>query len=177
MVNIDKPLSGTRRNVWKAKKGCYAHMLTCCSLVVTCWEKVDLLALLYVMLPCDFFTFPYGILGQVWYLIVWIPDFCRLSYFYLMHTYAKFYQNISCGSKVLSMFTKWGWTDSHSAYSADSRVVQLVSIVKQVCVCFLHFWKCTPVVGAIFPDHKWVTQILGMGPNKTEIYYGPKPAR
>ena len=28
------------------------------------------------------FTFPFGILGQVLYLIVSIPDLCRLSYFY-----------------------------------------------------------------------------------------------
>ena len=26
--------------------------------------------------------FPTGILGQVWYLIVWIPDLCTLTYFY-----------------------------------------------------------------------------------------------
>ena len=26
--------------------------------------------------------FPIGILGQVWYLIVWIPDLCNLTYFY-----------------------------------------------------------------------------------------------
>ena len=31
---------------------------------------------------CDFVTFPFGILGQVWYLIVSIPDPCFLSYFY-----------------------------------------------------------------------------------------------
>ena len=30
---------------------------------------------------CNFVTFPCGILGQVWYLIVLIPDFCRISYF------------------------------------------------------------------------------------------------
>ena len=29
---------------------------------------------------CDFVTFPFGILGQVWYLIVLIPDPCCLSY-------------------------------------------------------------------------------------------------
>ena len=27
---------------------------------------------------CVFVTFPYGILGQVWYLIVSIPDLCQL---------------------------------------------------------------------------------------------------
>ena len=42
--------------------------------VLTSW-------LLFVMLNCDFVTFPCGILGQVWYLIVLIPDLCGLSYF------------------------------------------------------------------------------------------------
>ena len=31
---------------------------------------------------CDFVTLPFGILGQVWYLIVLISDPCCLSYFY-----------------------------------------------------------------------------------------------
>ena len=30
---------------------------------------------------CDFVTFLFGILGQVWYLIVSISDDCCLSYF------------------------------------------------------------------------------------------------
>ena len=30
---------------------------------------------------CVFVTFPCGILGQVWYLIVSIPDHCHLSHF------------------------------------------------------------------------------------------------
>ena len=30
---------------------------------------------------CILVTFPCGILGQVWYLIVSFPDLCRLSYF------------------------------------------------------------------------------------------------
>ena len=29
-------------------------------------------------------TFPFGILGQVWYLIVSIPDLCPLSYFHTL---------------------------------------------------------------------------------------------
>ena len=37
--------------------------------------------LLFVMFNCVFVTFPCGILGQVWYLIVSIPDLRRLSYF------------------------------------------------------------------------------------------------
>ena len=34
--------------------------------------------LLFVMFNCVFVTFPCGILGQVWHLIVSIPDLCRL---------------------------------------------------------------------------------------------------
>ena len=36
--------------------------------------------LLFVMFNCVFVTFPCGILGQVLYLIVSIPDLCDLSY-------------------------------------------------------------------------------------------------
>ena len=42
--------------------------------------------LLIVMFKFAFLTFPCGILGQVWHLIVSIPDLCRLSYFFLMHS-------------------------------------------------------------------------------------------
>ena len=37
-----------------------------------------------------FVTFLCGILGQVWYLIVWIPDLCRLSYFESNQQWTKF---------------------------------------------------------------------------------------
>ena len=56
-----------------------------CSLEVTCWKRANLLALLYVMFSCVFVSFPYGVLGQVWYLIVSIPDLCLLSYFELQY--------------------------------------------------------------------------------------------
>ena len=46
--------------------------------VVTCWERADLLALVCGVF-CEFVTI--GILGQVWYLIVSIPDLCNLTYF------------------------------------------------------------------------------------------------
>ena len=34
----------------------------------------------FVMFYCVFVTFPCGILGQVWYLIVSIPVLCHFSY-------------------------------------------------------------------------------------------------
>ena len=43
-------------------------------------QRADLLALVCVV-HCVFVTFPCGILGQVWCLIVSIPDLYHLSYF------------------------------------------------------------------------------------------------
>ena len=50
---------------------CVSHAFVsvyCCP-VVTCWERADLLALVGDVY-CIFVTFPCGILGQVWYLII-----------------------------------------------------------------------------------------------------------
>ena len=50
--------------------------------VVICWERADLLALVCGVF-CEFVTFPLvsWVRGQVWYLIVSIPDLCTLTYF------------------------------------------------------------------------------------------------
>ena len=37
----------------------------------------------FVVSNCEFVYLPIGILGQVWYLIVSIPDLCTLTYFVL----------------------------------------------------------------------------------------------
>ena len=66
---------------------CVFVMLSCLSvyicLVVTCLERADLLALVCDVLLWVCF-FPIGNLSQVWYLIVWIPDLCPLSYFVIL---------------------------------------------------------------------------------------------
>ena len=47
--------------------------------VVTCWERLtSWLSFVVSTVSCHF---PIGILGQVWYLIVSIPDLCTLTYF------------------------------------------------------------------------------------------------
>ena len=33
-----------------------------CSLVITCWDRADLLALLYVVFSCISVTYPYGVI-------------------------------------------------------------------------------------------------------------------
>ena len=54
----------------------YASVYMC--LVVTWWERADLWAFVCGVLLCVCY-FPIGILGQVWYWIVSIPDFCTLT--------------------------------------------------------------------------------------------------
>ena len=54
-------------------------------LFIAAFWSPDLLALV-CDINCGFVTFPFGILEQVWYLIVSIPDHCCLSYFYYPFT-------------------------------------------------------------------------------------------
>ena len=48
---------------------CHAFLSAHCSLVVTCGEIANLMALLCVVFHCVFVPFPCGVLGQLWYLI------------------------------------------------------------------------------------------------------------
>ena len=59
----------------------YVGLSVPCSLVITCWERADLLALLCVLISCIRVTFSYGVHFQVWYLIVSIPDIWLLFHF------------------------------------------------------------------------------------------------
>ena len=66
-----------------------------CCLVDTCRERADLLALVCDALLCVCY-FPIGILSQVWYLIVSIPDLCPLSYFMCLAIRVYFFVS-ACG--------------------------------------------------------------------------------
>ena len=95
---------------------CVSHAFASvhCCLVVTCWERADLLALVgdvyYI-----FVTFPCGILGQVWYLIVLIPDICLLFHleFFFWKSVSIFINIIvyASGDSVLLCVCVgwWGW--------------------------------------------------------------------
>ena len=54
---------------------CHVFASAICCLVVTCWKRTDLLALVCGVKLCDCY-FPFGILGQVWYFVISIPDLC-----------------------------------------------------------------------------------------------------
>ena len=61
---------------------CHAFAFAHCCIVVTCWKRVDILALVCV-LNFVIVTFPFGYLGKVWYLIESIPDLCPFLTFIL----------------------------------------------------------------------------------------------
>ena len=63
---------------------CFMSVMRSC-LFVANWEMVDFLALLCTMFSCVVVTFPCGVLGQVWYLILSIPDIYLLPYFHVKH--------------------------------------------------------------------------------------------
>ena len=64
-----------------------------CLFIAALWSPAEkganLLALLYVMFSCVFVTFLCGILGQVWYLTVSIPDLCLLTCLEHLHVYVS----------------------------------------------------------------------------------------
>ena len=63
---------------------CLVFVMLSCLFIAALWSPAGKgLAswLLFVMFICVFVTFPCGFLGQVWNLIVSIPDLYRLSFF------------------------------------------------------------------------------------------------
>ena len=56
-------------------------LIQCYSILVSHKKEIIINLALVGDVYCIFVTFPCGILGQVWYLIVSFPDLYRLSYF------------------------------------------------------------------------------------------------
>ena len=82
--------------------GLSLSLLSCLYHVALC--SAGFLALLYVMFSCIFVTFPYGILGQMWYLIVLIPDLCLLLYLEYACTCIQMIENRGC-IPLISIYT------------------------------------------------------------------------
>ena len=84
-------------------------------LVVTCWERADLLALVCgVQLWVCYF--PNGILGQVWYLIVSIPDLFILTYFISLRQELSLFLSIISMSYVFF----YAFVYTHAPYIIDT---------------------------------------------------------
>ena len=63
---------------------CHACLSVKCSLVVTCWGRAILLALLFVVFCCVL-SLSHVFYWVGWYLIVLTPDLCILTYFCLVY--------------------------------------------------------------------------------------------
>ena len=71
---------------------CLVFYLLSCLFIAALWSPTGkglTSWLLFVMFNCVFVTFPSGILGQVWCLIVSIPDLCHLSYFPISRDFVR----------------------------------------------------------------------------------------
>ena len=81
-----------------------------CCLVVACWERADLLALVCGVC-CVFVAFQCEVLGQVWYLIVSFPDLCCFSYFQLKNQTERFFfapkRNLHITAVYLNLANYW----------------------------------------------------------------------
>ena len=105
-----------------------------CSLVVTCWERTNLLALLYVTFSCVFVTEPCGVLGQVWYLIVSIPDICLLHYFV-----------ITCLERadlLAHLCVVFPWVFVTFTFSVSGRMWYLLVSIPDLCLLLYVYPKC-----------------------------------
>ena len=92
---------------------CHAVLSVHCRLFVTCWERANLLALVYVMFSCVFVTLPCGVLGQMWYLIVQISDILLSSLLCFVFSQsasthnAAFPTNMGTSVKIRSKLANW----------------------------------------------------------------------
>ena len=75
-------------------------LLPCGHLLEKGWPLSSFL----VMFIIFFVTFPFGILGQVWYLMVSFPDLCRLSYFLFM------WAELAWAELFFAQNSKWVWS-------------------------------------------------------------------
>ena len=64
---------------------CLVFVMLSRPFIAACWSPAGkglTSWLSFVMFDCVYVTFPCGTMGQVWYLIEWIPDLCHLYYFH-----------------------------------------------------------------------------------------------
>ena len=86
-----------------------------------------------------FVTFPYFFQGQVWYLIVLVPDRCALSYIYCK---TFFYQNNQCMYLTTLFYfalnhVVWCLSFSHALQSSSEKVVRIVKVRHCFAFCFM----------------------------------------
>ena len=114
------------RRVW------YAVLSAHCSLVVTFWEKANRLALLCVVFSCVFATFQCGVLGQVCYLILSIPNICLLTDFVISNNKCILF------SDSLSVPKAMGHTSSKNP-QIQKPLENVTSLLLLLSYCLMYF--------------------------------------
>ena len=123
---------------------CFVFVLFSC-LFIALWERAGLLALLFALFYCVFVTFPCGVLGQVWCLIVSITDLCLLSYFsntvlpvacIVVVTYLERAELLALLSEIFScVFVTF-------PYGVSGQVWYLIVSIPDLCLLFtLTIWQ------------------------------------
>ena len=95
---------------------------------------------LFGMLNCIFVTFPCGILGQVWYLIVLVPNLCHLSYFVVCDqqrhmsscAYTHFDHYLCYPCNVSVWFNLNLVTNHEDTFSHDAVTLSLLSVISAI---------------------------------------------
>ena len=114
---------------------CYAFVRVC--LFVPCGHLLGQVWPLGSRLWCLLWVchFPIGVLGQVWYLIVSIPDLCTLTYF------IAFRKSYYCKCPVVLPHGAMGWSvvcDCGISWSYSLRFVSF--LVSQLSPCGRESW-------------------------------------
>ena len=92
---------------------------------------------------CDFVTFPFVILGQVWYLIVLIPDPCCLSYFDIS---CELSCELSASKRTKNGFQDLLWLNAGQKYSAILPTFIKLAFVIKTFVLSIFEWPFTQVL-------------------------------
>ena len=111
----------------------YAVLSVHCSLVAICWERAGLLALLYVMFSCVIVTFPCVVLGQVWYLIVSIPDFCLGINTKLIILPKRYPQSVDIQISIPAI-------SSTTTLVSELTIIIVWLLVKEACIMWTNIW-------------------------------------
>ena len=60
---------------------CFVFVMFSCLFIAALWSPAGKGLTSWLKFSCVFVTFSCGVLGQVWYMIISIPDLCLLTYF------------------------------------------------------------------------------------------------
>ena len=97
---------------------CHAFLFVHCSLVVTCWERNGLLALLYVMFHCVLVTYPCGVLRS-----------CAKRFCFQIEILLQYYQTKKLNHvhlKLYDLFSytlrKFRWPDKATQYTPQNNL-------------------------------------------------------